>query len=209
MNMNGTNGTVNVSFKCTALQTYLTVIKDYEHYDGIILPVLIILNVICCIAIVASNVTVVITIIKTTLLHTPGNFLILGLAISDLGVGLIGQPSFIMLLFYELQNDFLRYCEADYISIGAFWILAFASLLTLTALSLDRFFAVHFHLRYRNLVTPRRVGVVLVLIWIYSITAWLIYSFIEPDFIIVQDAVGFLAIIVNMFVIIKVYRCVR
>ena len=47
--------------------------------------------------------------------------------------------------------------------------LSKASFFGIAALSVDRFLAIHLHLRYQGLVTHRRVVAVVVLVWILSV----------------------------------------
>ena len=47
--------------------------------------------------------------------------------------------------------------------------LSKASFFGIAALSIDRFLAIHLHLRYQGLVTHRRVVAVVVLVWILSV----------------------------------------
>ena len=51
------------------------------------------------------------------------------------------------------------------------FFLTCASLLTITAITVDRLLWVILHLRYHELVTTRRVAVLLVLLWVISIAA--------------------------------------
>jgi len=152
---------------------------------------------------------VICTIIKTTSLHSPTNFLILGLAISDWGVGLFGQPVYIVTLFYELYDDSRYYCKVYDIFYGILWIVGSTSLLTLSALTTDRFFAVFSHLKYAEIVTSSRVGISLLVIWVYSIGCWLIFFFISEKIIFFHDVVIFVAVVVNIIFIIKINHCIR
>ena len=82
--------------------------------------------------------------------------------------------------------------------------------LSVVAVSVDRFFAVHLHLRYQELVTHRRVVVAMISIWVYSafvslITLW------GPNnalYLIstINAAFGF---IITLVVYIRIYLTVR
>ena len=48
-------------------------------------------------------------------------------------------------------------------------LFSLASFFGVVALSLDRFLAIHLHLRYQELVTHKRVVAVVILIWVLSI----------------------------------------
>jgi len=48
------------------------------------------------------------------------------------------------------------------------FLFIYTSCFTVVAISVDRFLAVHLHLRYQELVTPERVVVVVISIWVLS-----------------------------------------
>ena len=99
---------------------------------------------------------------KTSSLPKPLKTLLLSLAVSDLGVGLLAQPLYIA----EMVNhtDFL---------LTTFNIVtplfASASFFSVVAISVDRFLAIHLHLRYQELVTHKRVVAVVISIWTLSL----------------------------------------
>lgn len=201
------NGTTSITASnCSHSQKHII---SSSIYGDAILPVLIAVCFPTCIMNTISNLIVICTIVKTTTLHSPANFIILGLAISDLGVGAIGQPLYTVILFYELKKEFRYYCVAYDMFYCINWILAGSSILTLTALTADRFIAVHFHLRYREIVTSRRVVFVLLLVWAFSILTWSTYFFINKRFATVQETMMVLVIFLDIFFIIKIYQCAR
>ena len=99
---------------------------------------------------------------KTSSLTKPLKTLLLSLAVSDLGVGLLAQPLYIA----EMVN------HADFL-LATFYVVqiifTFASFLNVVAISVDRFLAIHLHLRYQELVTHKRVVAVVISIWISSL----------------------------------------
>ena len=94
----------------------------------------------------------------------------MSLAVSDLGVGLLVQPLYItrlvMLIKENTQTVTFEIIDNLYRTIGNF--LIYASFLGVVALTADRFLAVHLHLRYKELVTHKRVVAVVISIWIIS-----------------------------------------
>ena len=75
------------------------------------------------------------------------------------------------------------------------WVMGnafvFASILGVLALIVDRFLAVYLHLRYQEIVTPKRVVSILILSWVISTIVSL--------FLIAQEYHGFLWIFMNVF----------
>ena len=59
-------------------------------------------------------------------------------------------------------------------------LFGYASLFGVTFLSLDRFLAVYLHLRYHELVTHKRVVVVMVSKWVFS-AVLSFFQTVDPD----------------------------
>ena len=99
--------------------------------------------------------------------------------LADVGVGLLSQPLYMSLLVMWLQqgNPGCNTHKALFIVSSFFCI---ASFFGVVALSVDRFLAIHLHLRYRELVTHKRVVSVVILIWVLT------------GFIFFHDLVGFI-----------------
>ena len=84
---------------------------------------------------------------KTLSLAKTSKTLLLSLAVSDVGVGLLSQPFYISLLVMWLQQNnpcFKAYTMFIIISVHVFCL---ASFLGVVALGLDRFLAIHLHVR--------------------------------------------------------------
>ena len=102
---------------------------------------------------------------KTALLPKPLRTLLLSLAASDVSVGLLVQPLYISTLVSRLNQkriDCISY-KGLYVVINFFCI---SSLLNVVTISVDRFLAVHLHLRYQELVTHKRVIAAVISIWL-------------------------------------------
>ena len=113
------------------------------------------------------NILTIHAIRKTTLLPKPLRTLSLSLTASDVGVGLLAQPLFISMLVSWLKRS-----RIDPISFkGLMAVMNFfcaSSLFNVVTISVDRFLAVHLHLRYQELVTHKRVIAVVISIWLLS-----------------------------------------
>ena len=124
----------------------------------------------CCTAIMLNIVTIH-ALRKTLSLPQPLRTLLLSLAVSDLGVGLLVQPLWIALLVMKIEQNIENI--QIYIFLHNVWRISrlffvFPSFLGVTALSADRFLALHLHLRYQELVTHKRVVAVVISIWVFS-----------------------------------------
>ena len=113
------------------------------------------------------NILTIHAIRKTALLPKPLRTLLLSLAASDVGVGLLAQPLFISILVSWLKRS-----RIDPISFkGLMAVMNFfcaSSLFNVVTISVDRFLAVHLHLRYQELVTHKRVIAAVISIWLFS-----------------------------------------
>lgn len=113
--------------------------------------------------------TITILALRKTSLSSPLKTLLLSLAVSDLGVGLLVQPLYVASFVMESEGNSsasYNFVKKSYDMIVVF--LCVASFLGVTALSVDRFLAIHLHLRYQAIVTHKRVVASVVSIWVLS-----------------------------------------
>jgi len=114
------------------------------------------------------NVITIHALRKTSSLPKPLKTLLLSLAVSDLGVGLLCQPMYITYLVVKLvpntENSFTLLSLFNMVTN----LLSYASFFGVTALTVDRFLDIHFYLRYQDLVTHERVVRVVILLWVIS-----------------------------------------
>ena len=127
-----------------------------------------VVNIVFSITAIASNLVILFAIRRTPTLHTPSGTLLFGLALSDLGVGLIVHPLFFSQILAKVIRDPSLFCDAGITVEIAANALCIVSLLTVTAVSVDRYLALRLHLRYREFITIRRAVLLLVGIWLSS-----------------------------------------
>ena len=108
------------------------------------------------------NILAIHAIRKTSSLPKPLETFLLSLAVSDLGIGLLAQPLYIVKIVNPTCFAFLCTFQVQL-------TLAFASFLSVVAITVDRFLAIHLHLRYQELVTHKRVVAVVISIWTLSL----------------------------------------
>ena len=118
------------------------------------------------------NILTIHAVRKTSSLPRTLRTLLLSLAVSDIGVGFIVQPFYTSFLVKWLQlND--PKCSTYKAFVGIGLTFSQASFLSVVAVSVDRFLAVHLHLRYQELVTHKRVVVVVIATWVLSASNFL------------------------------------
>ena len=115
------------------------------------------------------NIVTIYAIRKTPSLPKPLKTLLLSLAVSDLGVGLLSEPFYIWLLV-RWSRLILPSCTAFNVFFFPVRLFAGTSYLTVVTISLERFLAIHLHLRYQEIVTHKRVVAVVMSIWIFLLT---------------------------------------
>ena len=134
--------------------------------------------------------------------------LLLSVAVSDLGVGLIVQPINTAIMAKMRGPDLYLICPL--VKTWQFFTVFFAgsSLLTIGAISIDRFLALYLHLRYQQIVTASRVVAVVTSIWI---TAFLTALF--QTLTVFNDIVNLtgelLVIVMASFAYITIYKIAR
>ena len=105
---------------------------------------------------------------KETSLHLPSK-LLYPVAITDLCVGIIAEPFYVTYLT-SVVNERWDICSYAYWAVTYSGLtLCTVSLLTLTAISVDRLLALLLGLRYRQVVTYRRTCITATGFWILSI----------------------------------------
>ena len=161
-----------------------------------------ILNVPLMLACVTGNSLTLSTILRTPSLRSPSNIFMCSLAISDLLVGIIVQPVYIA---YELKQEPPLIFAINML----FSFTGVVSLCTMTAISVDRFMALQFHLRYQCLMTEKRAMYTSLSLWLFGIlssfvTLWnktIMFAFL---------AVGIaICIFISTFSYTRIYLIVR
>ena len=126
------------------------------------------MNIPLAVAAFLANIAILIALRKTTSIQPQTKLLFRNLACTDLCVGLISQPLFIFHLMTISQRrlDLCRYTEKfGYISTVS---LCGVTLLTVTAISVDRLLVLFKGMTYRQVATLARARALIVTIWISS-----------------------------------------
>uniref|UniRef100_A0A3Q2QC81 G-protein coupled receptors family 1 profile domain-containing protein n=1 Tax=Fundulus heteroclitus TaxID=8078 RepID=A0A3Q2QC81_FUNHE len=114
-----------------------------------------------------SNAFVVATIFLTRKLHTPANFLIGSLAITDLLVSILVMP--ISIVYTVTKTWSLGQIVCD-IWLSSDITFCTASILHLCVIALDRYWAITDALEYSKHRTMRRAGMMVGVVWVISIS---------------------------------------
>lgn len=117
---------------------------------------------------VTANFFIVFVILRKYSLQTPSNLLLTCLAISDLLVGLIVQPSFVIFRILENTYGFVP-CVVRMIYSMGFFICYGVSFMTLCAISCERLLTLLYSFRFQELVRRERVSKTAVSIWLVNL----------------------------------------
>ena len=114
---------------------------------------------------ITGNALVLAAILRTPSLRSvPSIIFLCSLASTDFLLGLVGQPFFIASKLYHSTGGPLSKVE-DFISV----LLCGVSLATITAISVDRLLALHYHMTYPNLMTRKRAMYASASLWFPSV----------------------------------------
>ena len=147
-----------------------------------------------CYTAIMLNIVTIFAIRRTSSLPRTLKTLLLSLAVSDAGVGLLGQPLNISrLVMWLQQRDPGCYTYKGFAIVS--WSVGLASFFGVVGVSVDRYLAIHLHLRYQELVTHKRVVAVVISIWVLSVflsfmTFWVSF-YIGSGLGILLGGVGF------------------
>ena len=124
------------------------------------------LNIFLAITASLGNGLILIALHKVSSIHSPTKLFFRCLAVTDLCVGLLLHPLFATIQLSRVtgmsKNNLFYIYEVSRVTN---WILCTVSVLTLTAISVDRLLALLLGLRYRLVVTLRRVRVAIFCFW--------------------------------------------
>ena len=127
------------------------------------------LNIFLCVTAFLGNTLILVALHKETSLHPPSKLLYRNLAITDLCVGIIVEPVAVT-YWTSVVNERWDICYyAVRAGTSASFIFCSVSLLTVTAISVDRLLALLLGLRYRQVVSYRRTCITVIGFWIFSI----------------------------------------
>lgn len=127
------------------------------------------LNAFSSITACIGNVLILVALYKVTSISPPTKILFVSLAVTDLLTGLILQPLLVVhaiITSVIISTNLSNFSEQVNSVLG--FILTTLSILTSTAISVDRLLALVLGLVYRNVVTLRRVRVIVICIWLLS-----------------------------------------
>ena len=152
---------------------------------------------------IVGNALVLAAIIRTPSIRSTHMIMLCSLAVSDFLVGLVAQPIYIA--EHLTKNSIVN--NVSKLTVPSICIV---SLMTITAITVDRFLALHYHMRYATLVTESRVKYTLIIIWLFSllVSGLDFWSKLEGFPFIVESVVT-ICLVICSYSYIRIYRIVR
>lgn len=164
----------NLSLDIYAVSCSTSLHENYDLYS------LAAVNILLSVTSTLGNLIILFALRKESSLHPPSKLLYLSLTITDLLVGLLSHPLFVVHLLLIEDPQRVQYCCAfARISIGdiAGMSISGVSLCTLTAISVDRLLALLLGLRYKQTVTLKRTRSIVIFVWIFSVLISFLWRF--------------------------------
>ena len=155
-----------------------------------------------------GNVLILLTLYKVSSLHSVTKLLFACLATTDLCVGLFSQPLFVadIILNIDIANtnlDILQHV-GEFVYISSY-VLCGVSVLTSTAISVDRLLVLLSRLKYRQIVTLKRAQVVVLLCWVIAVSCGLVRVWSQTISQIFVLAIGLVSLVTSVFCYVKIH----
>ncbi|KAL6104247.1 nmur1 [Pungitius sinensis] len=154
----------DVDVMCASETDYLAMYLGPSR-SPVFLPVCVTYLTIFMVGVLGNYLTCAV-VLRHRVMQTPTNYYLLSLAASDLAVLLMGMP----LEIYELWQNypFLLGEGGCYFKTFLFETVCFASILNVTALSVERYMAVVHPLKVKQMTTHAHVKRVILMLWVLS-----------------------------------------
>ena len=167
-------------------------------------------NIILMIVSIIANSLVIAAVWKTPSLRYPSNLFLCNLALSDVIVGLIIEPFYLTVELLKMHG----YPKGDDCTLEtAFSVISFlvcgVSFGNVTLVSMDRYMAIHYPLRYDTIVTIPRVYVLIISCWVLNAFFSTIFPWNEVVFGYLVTVVCAIFLTMSTFIHIKIYLIVR
>ena len=171
----------------------------------------IIVNLICSLIATTGNGIILTAFWRSKRLRSPSHLLLLSLTFADFLTGLVVQQFYAAYKITHLLKHYSLSCYCRVILETVAWFSAAVSCFMFAAITGDRYFALHFHLRYHQVVTRKRVIAIIVyaLVSFGGLSASRFALEDSKPFLVVSVVGLFTSLFVLMISVWKIYLLVR
>ena len=181
-----------------------------EHVDSVYIAMCI-LNGLLTFTAIFGNAAIIFALQKASSIPTTAKILMQSLAVTDLSSGFFTHPLYIAVVARIRQSHECKHVQEvlmAFFVISA--VLISVSFQVVTLIGIDRFLSITLHLRYNQLVTPKRIIAVVASAWVFSLSIVFVVVFTEirvgAIVLLVFCYVGMLSLCIANF---KVYSVAR
>uniref|UniRef100_A0A8C0L6N8 Melanocortin receptor 4 n=2 Tax=Canidae TaxID=9608 RepID=A0A8C0L6N8_CANLU len=141
-----------------------------------------------------ENILVIVAIAKNKNLHSPMYFFICSLAVADMLVSVSnGSETIVITLLNSTDTDAQSFTvNIDNVIDSVICSSLLASICSLLSIAVDRYFTIFYALQYHNIMTVRRVGIIISCIWAACTVSGIL-------FIIYSDSTAVIICLITMF----------
>jgi len=159
---------------------------------------------------ILANSLVVSAVWRTPSLRYPSIVFLCGLAMSDLAVGLVVQPWFVAVELLKIQGlSSGGDCKMETAFLTLAFVVCGVSFGHVTLISVDRYIAIQYPLRYPSIVTLPRVLCLITLCWLTSTFCSSLILWHFRAFLYVVAAVVMVFLATSTVIHVTIYRIVR
>ncbi len=176
-----------------------------ESWETGILVSLSALNTFLSITASLGNALILVALHKESSLHPPTKLLLRCLAVTDLCAGFISQPLYTVAVVARITK--MNKHDEGYVVTGS--MLCGISVLTSTAISVDRLLALMLGLRYRHFLTLKRTRAAIVCLFAIGVSCGAMYLWNKRIAWFVVIIFGVLSLIISIFSYTKIYLTLR
>ncbi|CAH2284694.1 melanocortin receptor 5 [Pelobates cultripes] len=136
-----------------------------------------------------ENILVICAVIKNKNLHSPMYFFVCSLAVADMLVSVSNAWETITInlikhKFLIMEDAFIRHVDNVFDSMICISVVA--SMCSLLAIAVDRYITIFYALRYHNIMTMKRSGIIIACIWTFCTGCGIIFIlYYESPYVIV------------------------
>ena len=190
-------------FDCLVEAPVILLVKEQ---DGILVNMM--ANIGLMLTATLGNISILLSFALVSSLRSTSNYLLFGLALTDLGVGLVVHPLYIFVLFSVYTNS-VPHCTVLVVYSISVSFLGGVSLLYIAMIGLDRYLTIRLHLRYAQIVTEKRAAIIQIAIWVINALLCFVWLAGFRAYSTLAAALIAISLLGTCIVYIKIYQVVR